>query len=273
MTSQIPFTEHLPAERPEHVGVMQLSAFMGELLLKNGGEIYRVQDTLNRIIDACGFPNHSVYVLSNGIFITINEGMPDACSAVRYVKLGNLHLNNIARLNQVSRDICDGRIGRDEAYRRLQEIEKPIPDRKLSMALCCGFGCGGFSVLFGGSLQDGITAFLVGILLKLLLYELDERQHITRFPTFILASFFLTLVSAICMLTGFPDHFDLIVIGSIMPLVPGYSLTTSIRDFFNGDYLSGLIHLIDALLVAFSIAVGVGICIKLISFMGGRFVL
>ena len=48
------------------------------------------------------------------------------------------------------------------------------------------------------------------------------------------------------------------IIGAIMPLVPGIALTTSIRDFFNGDYLSGTIHMIDALLTSFSIAVGVG---------------
>lgn len=44
-----------------------------------------------------------------------------------------------------------------------------------------------------------------------------------------------------------------------MPLVPGIALTTSIRDFFNGDYLSGAIHMIDAVLTAFCIAAGVGI--------------
>ena len=63
---------------------------------------------------------------------------------------------------------------------------------------------------------------------------------------------------------------DKIVIGDIMPLVPGIALTTSIRDFFNGDYLSGTIHMIDAVLTAFSIAVGVGTIITLYQlFTGG----
>ena len=267
------FVETLPAEHPEHVGVMQLSALMGELMLKNGGEIYRVQDTLDRIINACGFPNHSVYVISNGVFITINEGQEDACSAVRHVPLGSVNLENIARLNQVSRDICEGRTDRDQAYARLLEIQKPVHYPKWLMVLSCGFGCGGFAVLFGGMLQDGIAAFLVGLGLQLLLYELADRQHITRFPSNIIAAFFVTMFAALLMLTGLPLHFDRIVIGAIIPLVPGYSLTTAIRDFFNSDYLSGLIHLIDALLIAFCIAVGVGMGVKLIAFLGGGFVL
>lgn len=62
---------------------------------------------------------------------------------------------------------------------------------------------------------------------------------------------------------------DKVVIGDIMPLVPGIALTTSIRDFFNGDYLSGAIHMIDAILTAFSIAVGVGAVITLYQLVTG----
>ena len=59
---------------------------------------------------------------------------------------------------------------------------------------------------------------------------------------------------------------DSIIIGGLVILVPGVPLTTSIRDFFNGDYLSGTIRLIDALLVAVCMAIGVGVIYKLIAF-------
>ena len=68
---------------------------------------------------------------------------------------------------------------------------------------------------------------------------------------------------------GFPVHYDKIIIGGIMPLVPGIPLTNSIRDFINSDYLSGSIRLIDALLTAFCIAVGVGIVITIVQLTGG----
>lgn len=54
-----------------------------------------------------------------------------------------------------------------------------------------------------------------------------------------------------------------------MPLVPGIALTTSIRDFFNGDYLSGAIHMLDAILTAFTIAVGVGAVITIYRLITG----
>ena len=74
----------------------------------------------------------------------------------------------------------------------------------------------------------------------------------------IIGSAFLTASSLILLNMRLPVLQDKIVIGSIVPLLPGIALTTSIRDLFNGDYLSGAIHLLDALLTAMCIAIGVG---------------
>jgi diadenylate cyclase len=45
--------------------------------------------------------------------------------------------------------------------------------------------------------------------------------------------------------------------GALMVLTPGVALTMGVRDILNGDYLSGSIRLLDALLIAGSIAGGV----------------
>ena len=88
----------------------------------------------------------------------------------------------------------------------------------------------------------------------------SDRHLESKFITNILGSGIVTFLSLIVLSAGIPILQDKVVIGDIMPLVPGIALTTSIRDFFNGDYLSGAIHMIDAILTAFSIAVGVGRC-------------
>ena len=70
-----------------------------------------------------------------------------------------------------------------------------------------------------------------------------------------------------------PVLYDKVIIGCIMPLVPGIALTTSIRDLFNGDYVSGTIHLMDALLTAFCIAIGVGTIITIYQLIPGGILL
>jgi uncharacterized membrane protein YjjP (DUF1212 family) len=54
-----------------------------------------------------------------------------------------------------------------------------------------------------------------------------------------------------------------------MPLVPGIAFTTSIRDIYNGDYLSGTIHLLDALITAVCVAVGACLSFVVMKYIGG----
>jgi uncharacterized membrane protein YjjP (DUF1212 family) len=63
---------------------------------------------------------------------------------------------------------------------------------------------------------------------------------------------------------------DIIIIGAIMPLVPGVIFTTAIRDTLNGDYASGTARMMEAVVIALSVAAGVGAGIRLFQFMGGQ---
>ena len=57
--------------------------------------------------------------------------------------------------------------------------------------------------------------------------------------------------------------------GAIMPLVPGLAFTNGIRDIADGDYISGTVRMIDAILVFLSIAAGVGLVISTYQQMTG----
>ena len=229
--------------------ILALAVEIGDALLRNGAEVYRVEDTVMHILEAYEIENYDVYVLSNGIFASANEDREDACSMIRHIPLGTTHLGRIAALNQLSREICS------------HECSLHI--------FFCGLGCGCFSYLFGGTALDSIVGFFIGMLLQVFLFALKRHKN-SKFITNILGSAFVTLLSLIVLSFGTPILYDKVIIGDIMPLVPGIALTTSIRDFFNGDYLSGAIHMIDAILTAFCIAVGVGTVITIYHFaMGG----
>ncbi len=237
--------------------VLSLAVETGDALLRNGAEVYRVEDTVMHILESYEIEEYDVYVLSNGIFASANENKEDACSMVRHIPLGSTHLGRVAALNQLSREICSHECSLAEAWERLEEYRQLPTTGKMTAAFFCGIGCGCFCHLFGGTLPDAIAAFFCGFSLKMLLQRLTAGK-VSKFMINIIGSAFVTLISLMLHVLELPILYDKIVIGSIMPLVPGIALTTSIRDFFNGDYLSGAIHMIDAILTAFCIAVGVG---------------
>ena len=86
--------------------ILCLAVEIGNSMLKNGAEIYRVEDSIIHILKAYDVEEFDVYVLSNGIFASANENKEDACSMVRHVPLGSVNLGKVAALNQLTRDIC-----------------------------------------------------------------------------------------------------------------------------------------------------------------------
>lgn len=52
----------------EENSVLELSFQMGEILLRNGAEISRVQETMERVAQAYQVEKFNVYVLTNAIF-------------------------------------------------------------------------------------------------------------------------------------------------------------------------------------------------------------
>ena len=248
--------------------IMNLSVLAGVTLLKSGAESFRVQDTMQRILDAFEVHNYNVYVISNGIFATINENQPDHYSVVRHVPLGSVNLEKIDEINQISREICARKYTLEEAEAKMERSSRIAAPNKWLMIVASGFGAAGFCYLFGGSFFDSLVALVMGLILQVFL-DVAGAKKMSKFLSYIIGSTIVTLATGLVTTTGMGVEFNHIVIGSIIPLVPGVSLTTSIREFFNGDYISGSIHLIDALLTAVCIAVGVATAIFLFTSMGG----
>ena len=72
----------------------------------------------------------------------------------------------------------------------------------------------------------------------------------------LLASAFTAFVVTFMVYIGIGDSPEKITIGNIMLLIPGVSFTTSLRDLINGDTISGLIGLSEAIIKAIAIAIG-----------------
>ena len=248
--------------------VLSLAVEIADVMLRNGGEIYRIEDTVIHILKAYEVENFDVYVLSNGIFASANEDKEDACSMIRHVPLGSVNLSKISYLNQLTRDLCTHKCTIAEAWERVKEA-KTLPNYSNRIQnFFCGLGSACYTFIFGGGIIDFGFSFLIGLFEQMVLNYMSAHK-ISRFLRNVFASAFVSTCSILVLQTGLTVLQDKIIIGAIMPLVPGITFTTSIRDFHNGDYLSGTIHLIDALLTALCIAVGIIIPMAVFSSIGG----
>ena len=102
----INFTDRKELHHAVTKEILSLAVETGDALLRNGAEVYRVEDTVMHILEAYEIEEYDVYVLSNGILRVQMKIKMTRCSMIRHVPLGQTHLGRIAALNQLSREIC-----------------------------------------------------------------------------------------------------------------------------------------------------------------------
>lgn len=239
--------------------VLDLALKAGRISLSNGAEIFRVEETIEYICRHFGIEEMDAFVLSNGIFLTGYSGRQEVYARVKHVPSAGTHLGIVEAVNDLSREITAGHVTIDEAFERLEEIDKIPAKSPLSQVVAAGIGSAAFCLLMRNNVYDAFfTIFIAGLLQAGLV--LAGKVKISKIITNILGGIFITVCAILVTSIQWPFEVNLdnIIIGCIMPLIPGVLFVNAIRDVASNDFISGIVKLVDALLVFVYIAVGVG---------------
>lgn len=225
----------------------------GQAMLANGGEVFRAQDTMEIMARSLGIVDFRVYVLTNGIFASAQSGK---VSAVRHVPSVTTNLGHVEAINAISRRVANGELDLHSAQLEFERMQKAPALSALYTCAAATIGAGCFAMLFGGGLPEMVVGALGGLLASASSYVLN-KHHISRIFRDMLSAISCTLTALIARLIYPSLGVNFAIIGALMVLTPGVALTMGIRDIINSDYLSGTIRLVDALLVAGCLAIGV----------------
>ena len=87
---------------------LDVASLAGDILLASGAEIFRVEETIDRIARAYGVDSSDAFVLSSGIFLTAESGKKQEFARVRHIPLSAARLDKVTAVNQLSREIEEG---------------------------------------------------------------------------------------------------------------------------------------------------------------------
>lgn len=248
--------------------VLNVCTEIGRILLENGAEISRTEDTLERIAHYYGVTESDFFVLTNGILSSATDSTGTNSARVKFIPSNSANLAKVTAINQLSREICSGRYTLDDVRREIKRIDALHSEPGLHIVAATALGSGAFSLLYGGRSADAAGALTAGLILGLFV-EYIAKRRLSKITTNILGS---ALVSVICLFfhhLGFSSNMNAMIAGSIIPLIPGVPFVNGIRDIAKGDYLSGVVRLLDSIFVFICIAVGVGTVLALYSRLQG----
>ncbi|WP_449538180.1 threonine/serine exporter family protein [Ferdinandcohnia sp. Marseille-Q9671] len=240
--------------------IVEICLLAGKIMLESGAETYRVEDTMNRMAAAFGLLTSHSYVTPTAIIFSTGDTEPT--NLIR-INDRSTDLEKVVLVNGISRKITSGEVTIEQANTQLKELSKkdlsyPVWIQILASALASG--C--FTIMFLGTWTDFIPACVaggVGFAFFIYLHRLVKIKFFAEF----MASFLIGTVAYLFIISGVGAELDKIIIGSVMPLVPGLLITNAVRDLIAGHLISGISKGAEAFLTAFAIGTGIAVVLAI----------
>ncbi|MBQ8254638.1 MAG: threonine/serine exporter family protein [Clostridia bacterium] len=242
------------------------------IVLESGGETSRAEE-IATIICKSGGRDAEAIVLPTGAFLTVKNCEGKKISAAARIKVRGVNLYKVERANAYSRDFSAGKITLEKLYENLLKLRSSMLYSQSAVILASGLSAALFALLFEPTLGweclfDMLVAFGATALAQWV--GLSSRlKNAYQFTVTFVSSVILALATLASVHFSGIGNFDCIIIGSIMPLLPGLSFTNAIRDTVMGDLISGTVRVVETLLIAVGIASGVGVVLIAYMNMGG----
>ena len=239
--------------------LLEITSRAGAMMLKNGAEIYRVEDTVERIIRSIyDASDIDVFATFNALMYSFNVDGKTYANVKRVKNRGN-NLIVVDRVNSFSRKFCNHELNLDQALIELDNIKKTTKaDLKLKI-IGATLASTAFPLLVNSKAPNFLdlpVTFVVSLLTYLLFIKIEKKMY-GYFIENILAGIMVSLFAHIIGKFVFGFNMANVIVSSMMPYVPGFLLTNSIRDLMSGDATSGLTGLAMSFFVSLALAIGV----------------
>lgn len=241
--------------------LMDTSILAGEIIMENGGEAYRAEETVNRMLKTSNAKHVEVVVMGTSLVATVSNPYRDAITATRRIRRKGTNLQRIAEVNDISREMCEGTLSLEEASHQLERLREKTQYPEWIRMIASMIGVMGFTYTFGGRGLDLLFAMLCGLAVYAVQY-FNRYTGLSGIIKIAIASFAVSVV-AVLLYHLFPEYLDLdtVIIGGLMLLVPGLAITNSARDLLAGDYVSGTARVMEAVVSSLAIVLGTGLAL------------
>lgn len=243
--------------RKRQVFALKTCLLAGRILIENGSNMERVNDTLSRMAVSAGVRDFQAFTTVTGLVVgTLNN--PHA--QVITVRQRRNNLGKVAAVNEVSRELAQHTIDIFQAYAKLQLIDRQLPSRWQNWyeTIAAAVLSWALMIVFTRNLVDSWVGFLVGGI-GYASYSYLIRKFKVQYLGEFCSSLLIGILAVIFVKLNWANNINDIIIGAIMPLVPGVPLTNAARDLASGNLISGPTRGVEAALTAVSIGSAIAI--------------
>lgn len=224
-------------EAREAEAIFQTILDVGVTMLKSGGEVYRVEDTICRLIRAYGGENPHVFAIPSHIVATAEMGGREMTSS-RRLMAPCINLEMLDRVNDLARHVCRETPDAKTMRARLEAVEAAPTYTLWQKMFIYALVAFSFTLFFGGNLADAIASALIGVVM-LFCARLSHTLRGNTLFNDILSAAVAAALAVTSVRLGLAADADKIIIGNVMLLIPGVELVNGMRDFIARRHSGG----------------------------------
>lgn len=171
-------------------------------------------------------------------------------------------LGRLAGVDEITREVLNGRISPVEGSARIGAIEAAPPRYgTLVRTLAFGIVSGGAARFLGGGWHEIVVSAGIGLVIGALAL-VTERHHAFSGVFEPVAAFAASLLASATASAGFPVSVFLATLSGVIVLIPGLMLTTAMTELSTRHLASGTARFMGALVLLLGIAFGIALGAK-----------
>ena len=230
---------------------------VGEGMVVCGAENFRVEEGLYRMCRAYNFERVNVFVIPSNIQVTVETKEGDFITQVRQIESSEFNFDRLDYLNNLCRYISSNAPDEKEIQAKYQEVINRPTQAYFVRVLAGIAGGAGFAVFFGSKLDDTIVAIIVSAMIVLLGDWLAKYEKNLFLFNSVLAFLSEVIIVGSSKFFDFGTRPNCTMIGIVMLLISGLGFVNGIRELMQRDFLSGFYNIMNSLLGATGIAIGI----------------
>lgn len=237
--------------------IVDIALEAGMMILQNGGETYRTEETMMAIASSLGAESASAFVTPTVVMLTCLDVEGASHTRIQRINNRTINLGKISRINELSRRLVSRGKAADLflVESLLLRIQNSPLHNPFAVVFATAFASFCFSLLFLGSIREACIAFIIGALLRFVLFSITPLG-LSSFIVSVIGGAVISLLSGLAVFMNLAGASGNISIAVLMSLVPGLAIVNAIRDIISGDLVAGSARLMDAFVIAAALSLG-----------------
>lgn len=240
--------------RASDVGSILLE--VGAALMSSGASTHRTRLTLERLASGIGY-KIELLITQRALMVTVIDNDQELLfSRLKRTSPHRVNFKIVSGISRMSWKVLEENWTLEQVAVELRRLKKLPNYPQWVELLMVGLAGAAFCHIFGGGITEMLVAFMATFA-GLFIRHWAVKKKFNPYVSVYFAALTASLIAGLAEFFNIGSQPEAAFSTAVLFLVPGVPLINSITDLMDGNIQNGIVRMVNGLIIAFAIAMGV----------------